>query len=149
MEPTTCAHMNCGCGWSDRRAASDEAQALGPAERKRIRSALAARAGSPRPAAAGGSAPPVSDALGPADTVLVNGRIATLNPRQPFVSALAIRGGRIIASGSDAEIIGPNRGRAPGWSTSAGALRCRGSTTRTRISSVADSLIPTRCAGTA
>lgn len=110
MEPTTCAHMNCGCGWSDRRAATDEAQALGPAERKRIRSALAARAGSLRPAAAGGSAPPVSDAPAPADTVLVNGRIATLNPRQPFVSALAIRGGRIIASGSDAEIIGPNRG---------------------------------------
>jgi len=39
-------------------------------------------------------------ASGPADTLIVNGRIATMNQRQPFVSALAIKGDAIIATGS-------------------------------------------------
>ena len=44
------------------------------------------------------------DASGPADTLIVNGRIATLDGRKPTVSALAVKGDRIIATGSDAEL---------------------------------------------
>jgi len=39
-----------------------------------------------------------------ADTVIVNGKIYTLNPQQPWAEALAIRADRIVAVGSDAEI---------------------------------------------
>jgi predicted amidohydrolase YtcJ len=39
-----------------------------------------------------------------ADTVVLHGKIFTLNPRQPWAEALAIRGDRIVAVGSDAEI---------------------------------------------
>ncbi len=48
---------------------------------------------------------------GPADTMVVNGKIATLNKRQPTVSTLAIKGDSILAVGSDAELAhlrGPN-----------------------------------------
>jgi hypothetical protein len=37
------------------------------------------------------------------DLTLFNGRIRTLNPAQPLVSALAVRGGEIVALGSDDE----------------------------------------------
>jgi len=40
----------------------------------------------------------------PADTILINGRIATLAPRAPAASALAIRDGNIAAVGSAGEI---------------------------------------------
>ena len=43
-------------------------------------------------------------AEGPADTLIVNGRIATLNVRQPEAEALAIRGDKIIAVGSRADL---------------------------------------------
>ncbi len=49
-------------------------------------------------------------ALAPADLVVRGGVIATLDPRQPQVQALAVRGGRIEALGSDTAIaryIGP------------------------------------------
>lgn len=39
-----------------------------------------------------------------ADTLIVNGRIATMNPRQPNGQAIAIRGERIVAVGSENEI---------------------------------------------
>jgi predicted amidohydrolase YtcJ len=39
-----------------------------------------------------------------ADTILIKGRIATLDERRSFVQALAIKGGRFIAVGSDQEI---------------------------------------------
>jgi len=39
-----------------------------------------------------------------AETVLINGRIWTGNPRQPEASALAVWRGRVLAVGSDAEI---------------------------------------------
>jgi predicted amidohydrolase YtcJ len=39
-----------------------------------------------------------------ADTLIVNGRIATLNPRQPNAEAIAVRGERIVAVGSQAEL---------------------------------------------
>ncbi|HKM76745.1 MAG TPA: amidohydrolase family protein, partial [Candidatus Bathyarchaeia archaeon] len=41
-----------------------------------------------------------------ADTVLVNGRIATLDARGSFQSALAIKNGRLVAVGGDREIMG-------------------------------------------
>jgi len=40
----------------------------------------------------------------PADLVVVNAKVATLNPRQPTAEALAIRGERIAAVGSRGEI---------------------------------------------
>src|SRR5919106_140157 len=39
-----------------------------------------------------------------ADTLIVNGRIATLDPKQPNAEALAIRGERILAVGTQAEL---------------------------------------------
>jgi predicted amidohydrolase YtcJ len=39
---------------------------------------------------------------GPADTLIVNGRIATLNRRQPTASALAVKGDTIIGVGDEA-----------------------------------------------
>ncbi len=41
----------------------------------------------------------------PADLILWRGRIATLNAAQPEAEALAVRGGRIIRVGGDAEIL--------------------------------------------
>jgi predicted amidohydrolase YtcJ len=46
----------------------------------------------------------------PADLVLMNGKLATFDPARPEATALAARGGRIVATGSDAQIqplIGP------------------------------------------
>ena len=42
--------------------------------------------------------------LGFADLILINGRIYTVEPSQPWVEALAIKGGRILAVGDSAEI---------------------------------------------
>ena len=39
-----------------------------------------------------------------ADTLIVNGSIATLNPRQPAATAIAVKGERILAVGSEAEL---------------------------------------------
>lgn len=44
-----------------------------------------------------------------ADTVILHGKIYTVNPRQPWVEAVAIRNGRIIAVGSD-KTIAANQG---------------------------------------
>jgi hypothetical protein len=44
-----------------------------------------------------------------ADTVVVNARIYTVNPRQPWAEALAVRGGKILAVGRASEIA-PHRG---------------------------------------
>src|SRR6266436_3295562 len=41
---------------------------------------------------------------GPADVLIVNGRVATLNPRQPDAAAIAIRGDRIVGVGSEGEL---------------------------------------------
>ena len=40
----------------------------------------------------------------PADTLLVNGRITTLDPKQPNAEAIAIRGERIVAVGSERDL---------------------------------------------
>ncbi len=50
------------------------------------------------------SAAAAAQALPPADTVVVNARIYTVNPRQPWAEALAIRGGNIVAAGTAAQI---------------------------------------------
>lgn len=46
-------------------------------------------------------AAPVSDRA--ADLIVLNGKIATVDARDSFVDALAVRGGRIVALGSEAE----------------------------------------------
>src|SRR4026207_2494753 len=46
----------------------------------------------------------------PADTLIVNGRIATLDPKQPNAEAIAIRGERIVAVGNPGEL---ERDRGP------------------------------------
>jgi len=48
-------------------------------------------------------APLALAAQSPADLVLTNGRIYTVDNARPIVSALAVRGGRVIFVGSDAE----------------------------------------------
>ncbi|MFN2636593.1 MAG: amidohydrolase [Gemmatimonadaceae bacterium] len=48
-------------------------------------------------------APAVMTAQGRADLVLTNGRIYTVDNARPLVSAIAIRGGRVLFIGSDAE----------------------------------------------
>jgi predicted amidohydrolase YtcJ len=45
-----------------------------------------------------------------AETILFNGKIATLDPRRPWARALSIRGGRIAAVGDDADVV---EGRSP------------------------------------
>lgn len=40
----------------------------------------------------------------PADTVLIGGKIVTLNPKQPVAEAIAVRGGRILAVGTTEDI---------------------------------------------
>jgi predicted amidohydrolase YtcJ len=42
----------------------------------------------------------------PADTLIVNGRVATLDPRKPNATAIAVKGERILAVGTDAELDG-------------------------------------------
>ncbi len=41
----------------------------------------------------------------PADLILTNGRIATLDKRRPTASALAIKGGRFVAVGDDKDVL--------------------------------------------
>src|SRR6266436_9608149 len=88
-----CSHLSCSPG------ATRNAVDFG--RRDFLIDALAATAGL---TGLGGCTAPVMQASNPADTILVNGRIATLNPRAPAASALAIRGGTLVAVGSTAEI---------------------------------------------
>src|SRR3990170_8747629 len=45
---------------------------------------------------------------------LFNARVYTLDPDQPLVTALAIRGGNVIAIGSDQTILGEFKGQMTG-----------------------------------
>ena len=47
------------------------------------------------------------------DIAFVNGRIRTLDPKRPLVTALAVRGDRILATGSDDEVLARLPGLAP------------------------------------
>ena len=101
-----CNHLSCGPGAA--RSAVDFSR------RDFLVDALAATAG--LTGLGGCAAPvmqetPVVQSSNPAEVILVNGRIATLDPRAPAASALAIRGGNIAAIGSAAEI---ERLRGPG-----------------------------------
>src|ERR1041384_7431652 len=48
--------------------------------------------------------PLAAQAAQPADAVLVHARIYTVNARQPWAEALAIRGGNIVAVGTEPQI---------------------------------------------
>ncbi len=70
--------------------------------------ALAACAGEP-PVETGDEASasaPAAEPAPPSGLVLRNGKIVTLDEERPEVSALAARGGRIVALGSDADVAG-------------------------------------------
>src|SRR5262245_6258290 len=47
----------------------------------------------------------LSAADGKADLILHNGRIATMAPRHSFVEAVAVKGGKLLAVGSDDEVL--------------------------------------------
>ena len=53
---------------------------------------------------AGGVAPPDGEVGEPADLVLLNGKIVTMDESNPEVQAVAVRGDRIVALGTDGEI---------------------------------------------
>src|SRR5690349_10787665 len=53
---------------------------------------------------AGCETAPAGPAAGPADIIVTNARIATLNPRAPTASAVAVRGGEIAAIGAAADV---------------------------------------------
>ena len=53
---------------------------------------------------AGCETAPAGPAAGPADIIVTNAKIATLNPRAPTASALAVRGGEIAAIGAAADV---------------------------------------------
>src|SRR6266850_6808901 len=99
-----CSHLSCRAG------ATRNAVDFG--RRDFLIDALAATAG--LTGLGGCAAPVMSETAGvqeKAEVIVINGRIATLNPRVPAASAIAIRGGDIVAVGSAAEI---ERLRGPG-----------------------------------
>ncbi len=97
-----CSHL--GCEIPQTRNATD----LG--RRDFLRDTVAASAGLFGLSVMGGCAS-LMQSGGPADTLLVNGRIATLDRRKTVASALAIRGDTIAGVGSEADLAhfkGPN-----------------------------------------
>ena len=50
-----------------------------------------------------------SDAVAQADLIIMNGKIATMVKEGQFVQAVAIRGGKIVGTGSDASVLGQRR----------------------------------------
>src|SRR6266849_8056873 len=80
----------------------ERANAIDLGRREFLKDTLAATAGLSGIGVLGGCAMPFAQES--ADTIVTNGRIATLNPKQPAASAIAIRGGNIVAVGSSAEI---------------------------------------------
>ncbi len=112
-----CSHLGCNQGFDFlRRDVRVETrvdlgnQRVDPGRRSFLASSLAAGAGAAGLAVIGGCAS-LAGPSGPADTMIVNGRIATLNRKQPTASAVAIKDGKILAVGSDADLRhlrGPN-----------------------------------------
>ena len=97
-----CSHANC--------AAPRTLNASGLGRRDFLRDTVSASAGLFGLSLLGGCAT-VMQSGGPADTLLVNGRIATLDKRNSMASALAIRGDSIAGVGSEADLAhlkGPN-----------------------------------------
>ena len=97
---TVCRHANCG-------AASTR---IAPGRRDVLQETLGAGAGLFGMSFLGGCAS-LAPSGGPADTLLVNGRIATLDRWKSVASALAIRGDSIAGVGTEADLMhlkGPN-----------------------------------------
>src|SRR2546425_2246627 len=87
----------------------ERANAIDLGRREFLKDTLAATAGLSGIGVLGGCAMPFAQES--ADTIVTNGRIATLNPKQPAAGAIAIRGGTIAAIGSAADLEslrGPN-----------------------------------------
>jgi predicted amidohydrolase YtcJ len=89
-----CAHAACGAG-------TKNPFNLG---RREFLKETAATAGFAGLVLAGCETTKVTEVVSPADVLVVNAKIATLNPRAPTASALAIRGGNIAAIGSAADV---------------------------------------------
>ena len=98
-ERVACAHLACGPG------AGQEVVNFGRREfLKETAAASAGLAGLGFLSACETSPAPVQQSVSLADTIITNGRIATLNPRAPAAGAIAIRGGDIAAIGSAADV---------------------------------------------
>src|SRR6266705_6456342 len=91
-----CNPLSCGPGATH--------YAFDRGRREFIKDTLAATAGLTGIGVLGGCAMPFAQES--ADTIVTNGRIATLNPKQPTASAIAVRGGMIAAVGSAADVEG-------------------------------------------
>ena len=76
--------------------------------------------------------PPVADGK-PADLVFVNGGIYTLDPGRPWAEAAAVRDGRIVSVGTNAEVRAADRARYPGDRPAPAAWPCPVFTTPTCI----------------
>ncbi len=133
-----CNHLSCGPEATH--------NAIDPGRREFLKDTLAATAGLTGIGVLGGCAMPFAQES--ADTIVTNGRIATLNPKQPTAGAIAIRGGTIAAVGSAADVESL-RGPKTQVIDAGGRAVIPGSTTRTRTLSAAGSPTPTKCAGTA
>ena len=107
MGSSQCSDPGCGgvtCG------IPHAGRALNFGRRDFLKDSLAAGAGLAGLSVLGGCAP-LAQSAAPADTMVVNARIATLNRRQPAASALAIRGDTIAGVGAEADLAslkGPN-----------------------------------------
>jgi len=102
----SCGLSGCGHG-----AAPATRNAIDFGRRDFLKDTLAATAGITSIGILGGCATSMSQSAGPADTVITNAKIATLDKRRPSASAIAIRGATIAAIGSDADVEplrGPN-----------------------------------------
>src|SRR2546425_3382998 len=82
----------------------ERANAIDLGRREFLKGTLTATAGLSGIGVLGGCAMPFTQES--ADTIVTNGRIATLDPKQPAASAIAIRGGTIAAVGSAADMEG-------------------------------------------
>jgi len=92
-----CAHLSCSEG------ATNNAVNLG---RRGFLKETAATAGFAGLLLSGCETAAPIRAGAPADILVTNGRIATLNPRAPSASAIAVRGGEIAAIGTAADVEG-------------------------------------------
>jgi predicted amidohydrolase YtcJ len=90
-----CTHLACDT------AATRNAVNLG---RREFLKETAATAGFAGLVLSGCETAPVQPAASPADILITNARVATLNPRAPAASTIAIRGGEIAAIGTAADI---------------------------------------------
>ena len=93
-----CGHVGCGTPKSN--------DAVDPGRRDFLKDTLAATAGLGGISLLGGCATSMIQSGGPADTIVTNAKIATLDRRRPQASAIAIRGATIAAVGSAADMEG-------------------------------------------